>query len=244
MVSLPYTTKEGYAILLYRLKDSDASKYNHEVIVKTVAMYADVKVSEFPIQNGYILISDPCNLTISHAKQMRIHLARLSGNYYQVCAQSTRWNLLNLTSIKFSGSPSISIKEDLRHEYVPADKKIHEIPKAVFVGWIKIPNSLFARTSGRHPKGTFTCSKKVSIFLVFHRNFVSRLFQDYGGNLPTIEEMYKQERKLMETYREWLIGTSATKPKDICKHRPTDNIEFDWYTNLCDLEQNFTDKKC
>lgn len=177
MVSLPYTTKEGYAILLYRLKDSDASKYNHEVIVKTVAMYADVKVSEFPIQNGYILISDPCNLTISHAKQMRIHLARLSGNYYQVCAQSTRWNLLNLTSIKFSGSPSISIKEDLRHEYVPADKKIHEIPKAVFVGWIKIPNSLFARTSGRHPKGTFTCSKKVSIFLVFHRNFLFRFFR-------------------------------------------------------------------
>lgn len=84
MVEFPEKSPEGCTIVLYRISDSDSSKFDHVSIVKALAMYADVKLRDNYLQFGYILIFDMSNCSLSHMIKTDFKIIKLSLQYYQV----------------------------------------------------------------------------------------------------------------------------------------------------------------
>lgn len=66
MVPLPKATPEGYSIILYRLKDLDASKMQFNDLVRSFCAFNMVKISEDGLVPGYVVILDMKGCSFSH----------------------------------------------------------------------------------------------------------------------------------------------------------------------------------
>lgn len=71
-------------MILYRLCDPDASKFDHENILKSITIYTDMLSSEMRLEDGYISIFDMSNYGLSHLAKLKLHLIKFSCQYYQV----------------------------------------------------------------------------------------------------------------------------------------------------------------
>ncbi|CAH0767756.1 unnamed protein product [Bemisia tabaci] len=74
MAMLPQSTKEGYQVLLYRLKDTDTSKFNFVEALKTFFAWNDVVISERGISEGYIVVFDMNGLSFGHLARVSVQL--------------------------------------------------------------------------------------------------------------------------------------------------------------------------
>ncbi|XP_060532685.1 alpha-tocopherol transfer protein-like [Cylas formicarius] len=83
LLRLPKTTPEGYRVLLYSVKDSDASKMNFNDVVKGFCMYNDVVLSEDGLQEGYIVLFDMKGVSIGHLARVSLPALKCFMYYIQ-----------------------------------------------------------------------------------------------------------------------------------------------------------------
>lgn len=159
MVKLPHATKEGYTMVMYRLSDPDPTKYDHDSIVKVIAMYADMLLSEHRFKEGYILIFDMKNYTLSHITKLKISLTRMVLQYYQVNRKLIKIDQYYAALNEFfSGSPSISLEKGLHHKHHGLLIDSNGIDQTFFDGVFEVSDALLSRST-RHTKGNFTRSE-------------------------------------------------------------------------------------
>ncbi|XP_054282981.1 alpha-tocopherol transfer protein-like [Macrosteles quadrilineatus] len=87
MAPLPKSTPEGYRILVYRLADTDPSKFNFQEALTAFFAYNDVRISEDGLVEGYIVVFDMKGATIGHLARVStcMHLVRKFMVYIQDC---------------------------------------------------------------------------------------------------------------------------------------------------------------
>ena len=66
MIALPKPTPKGYRILVYRLKDYDASKLQFTNLVRSFCAFNMCKISEDGLVPGYVVILDMKGVTFGH----------------------------------------------------------------------------------------------------------------------------------------------------------------------------------
>lgn len=74
MIALPKPTPKGYRILVYRLKDYDASKLQFNNLVRCFCAFNMVKISEDGLVPGYVVILDMKGVTFSHFMRVTPYL--------------------------------------------------------------------------------------------------------------------------------------------------------------------------
>ncbi|KAL0266540.1 UNVERIFIED_CONTAM: hypothetical protein PYX00_009050 [Menopon gallinae] len=83
LVPLPKTTPEGYRVLMYKLRDTEPSKFNHANIAKTMILFSDICTAEHGICPGYIIIGDPRGFSASHLTKINLGVLRIFMKYMQ-----------------------------------------------------------------------------------------------------------------------------------------------------------------
>ncbi len=92
MAALPKPTPEGYRIILYRLKEYDASKLIINDVVKSFCAFNLVKISEDGLVPGYVVLLDMKGVTFSHfmkvtpyVQSIRNILLYLQVSFFKIC---------------------------------------------------------------------------------------------------------------------------------------------------------------
>lgn len=159
MVKLPHATKEGYRMVMYRLSDPDPSKYDHDAILKVIAMYADMILSENRFEEGYILIFDMKNYTLSHITKLKINLTRMILQYYQVNRKLIKIDQYYAAlNDLFSGGTSISLEKGIHHEHHCFLIDSNGFDQTFFDCVFEVGDALLSRST-RYTKGNFTRSE-------------------------------------------------------------------------------------
>lgn len=86
LVACPERTKEGYAVLLYRLTDFDPSHVDFLQGMKAFFAFNDVRLSENGVIPGYIVVFDMRGITLSHLGIVTLSGIRKFMHYIQVRA--------------------------------------------------------------------------------------------------------------------------------------------------------------
>lgn len=86
MAPLPETTPENYKIILYRLKELEASKLNMVECVKAFFAFNDFRISEDGLVDGYMVVFDMKGCTLAHLARVStvMNLVRIFMLYIQV----------------------------------------------------------------------------------------------------------------------------------------------------------------
>ncbi|XP_014252383.1 alpha-tocopherol transfer protein-like isoform X2 [Cimex lectularius] len=87
LASLSKVTPDGYKVILYRLKDTDPSKFIFQDALRAFFAYNDVKISEDGIVPGYIVLFDMKGCTIGHLARATtvMNLVKMFMVYIQEC---------------------------------------------------------------------------------------------------------------------------------------------------------------
>ena len=84
LIPLTEKTSEGYRVLLYRLTDFDAAKFDFVVGVKLFCMFNDMRIAEDGISSGYVAILDMKGFTMSHLARLQLTTIKKILTYIQV----------------------------------------------------------------------------------------------------------------------------------------------------------------
>lgn len=84
MAPLPKPTPEGYRVYIYKLRDTDPSKFNYADSIKAMIMYSDIRCSEDGIVPGYIITCDSKGFSMSHLTKISLGILRVFMKYIQV----------------------------------------------------------------------------------------------------------------------------------------------------------------
>lgn len=81
---LPNLTNEGYRIVLGKLTDFDASKFNYVDMVKLFAMITDMWLAQDGIAAGHAIVIDMEGVTLSHLARINLLALKKFMFYIQV----------------------------------------------------------------------------------------------------------------------------------------------------------------
>ncbi|KAK9499227.1 hypothetical protein O3M35_002304 [Rhynocoris fuscipes] len=87
MATIPKTTPEGYRVLLYRLNDTDPSKFVFQEAMRAFFAFNDVQISEDGIIPGYVVLFDMKGVQLGHLARVTtaLNLLRTFMVYIQEC---------------------------------------------------------------------------------------------------------------------------------------------------------------
>lgn len=81
---LPNLTKDGYRVVLSKLTDCDASKFNYPDAVKLFAMIADMWLMQDGIAAGHAIVIDMEGVSLSHLAKINLIVLKKFMFYIQV----------------------------------------------------------------------------------------------------------------------------------------------------------------
>lgn len=125
MCPLPkHTPEDGYRIILYRLKEYDASKLQINDLVKCFCAFNMVKLSEDGLVPGYVVLLDMKGVTFSHFMKVTPYVQSIRNilSYLQVrfyfndIERKMKWKNRHVI-VNFTGLSSSPIETSAHHQY-------------------------------------------------------------------------------------------------------------------------------
>lgn len=198
---MPKQTEEGYEILIYRLTDTDPSKIHFAEAIKAFCMFNDIRLSEDLLANGYIVVFDMKGVKLGHVTRVQLGPLRSFMAYIQEAHPARLKKIYICHAAAFVNQIMSLVRPLIKSEMMSLLQFTTKGPETLF------PKELMPVVSYH-----FYCDYVSWRSLLKHLFFIGT--QEYGGELGSTADYYRDQRKRLETvYRDWLIDSGKLKEK-------------------------------
>ncbi|XP_069680011.1 alpha-tocopherol transfer protein-like [Periplaneta americana] len=147
LVPVNWSSPEGYKLVVCRLVDYDAAKFNFVEVIKMFFMFLDVYLAEDGLYPGYIIVFDMKGTTIGHFTRASVSAIKTFMNYVQDCQPSALKGVHVINTAPFIDKVMLLIKPFLKNE-IKEMLHFHGPPKEIakFIPLESLPEEYGGKT--------------------------------------------------------------------------------------------------